>query len=128
MTKGRESMYWIAYAKAVEHGPRVLTLNDGRKASVYCLSRSELKTEVFAPNQFNTNGKTWLDYINSWKENKGDRAPSKAVIMSPTSSDWAYVFLDVDKDDLVDLKMFAENNNAPSLTNETRQTVLGAYA
>ena len=125
MTKGNETMYGIAYAKALEIGPRVVTLRDGRKVSVYCLNRDELK-DIFDINQFNIDGVVWLKWIYRWSVQKGDRAPSKAVILSP-GSEWVYIFMNIDKDDLIDLKIFAENNNAPSLTNETKQTVLQGF-
>lgn len=129
MTKGPKKMYDIAYAKAVEKGPRIVTLKDGKKVSVYCLSKTELRSEVFGVNDFNIRGQTWLEWINTWKEEHGDRAPSKAVILSPGSADWTYIFMGVDKDDLIDLRMFAEDNGAPSLTTETKQTLLtGVYS
>ena len=118
-------MYSIAYAKALEIGPRVTTLRDGREVSVYCLSRSELK-DIFDRNNFNIDGITWLKWIYRWSRMKDDRAPSWNVIKS-SQEDWPYIFMNIDKDDLIDLKIFAERMNCPSLTNETKQTVLSGY-
>lgn len=113
MTKGVHAMHGLSERKAIELGPRILTIN-GKTRACYYLTKEELKV-LFAKNGFNPNGVSWLKQIICFKEIWGEVGPSVQTILDPEQDEWQIIFINLDATSLLNLQLFGENNDTPIL-------------
>jgi len=106
-------MHALAERKAVEMGPRVLSVN-GQENLAYYLTKKEL-SKLFSMNGFNTDGVPWLKQINKFVEVWNEVGPNSARILNKEDNNWRICFVHLNQSDLITLKFFSEDKNIPIL-------------
>ena len=103
-----KDMYHIASAMAVKQGPTVLNVG-GRMTAAYALSRQQIE-DLYEDNHYSLMRSTWRRSVNNW-ERYGALVP-KEVMKPEHTGTWSVIFTAITKDDLLALRMFAENQDS----------------
>lgn len=108
-----KQMHEIAQAIAIEKGPRLIRSNS-EKLAIYGLTKKEL-LQIFIDNNFSPRRSSWINIIKDWGTDYfyGDLIASNFFLENAWG---AYViFVNLSKDELITLRMFAENNDARAI-------------
>lgn len=108
-------MHSLAYAKAIQIGPRVVYIN-GVKRAAYSLNFEELK-KIFTKEGYNINRITWRKTISTWGDPElwNELTPADNVLLNKNTVGWFMVFRTLSPSDLQTLRKFAEDHEIKAL-------------
>ena len=117
MPPGSSDMHYLAQRLALEKGPREFNLH-GNKRMAYGLNKAELK-KLFHDYGYNTtSGSRWRTAIGEWLDSDlhGDVCTIDKELIANKREDfkWAILFLELDSEDVIKLKVVAENKDMKS--------------
>lgn len=123
---GMADMHYIAQAIAIEKGPR-LVYSQGQKLAIFGLTKQEL-VNIYTDHGFSPRRKTWLNQIQDWGSDVYSFGDLIASNFFQENSWKAYVvFVNLSKEEIVKLKMYAEENDARAIYRESDDSDMVEY-
>lgn len=118
MTLGCKDMHTLAQRMAVNIGPRVMNVR-GEFKTVFGLSKAEAR-KLFNDSGYNvTTGSRWRSVISDWADPElfGDvvTADRTTLLNKNEVGNWCVVFMNLNKDEVLDLQFKAEETNYPTM-------------
>lgn len=109
-------MYEECRREAIKKGPTVKIVN-GEQRTVYALTRDEL-AKIFVKAGYRKERVAWLKVIMAFRDVWDEIAPKDSVILNPEEL-WYVIFVhNLSDSEVLDLKLFAEDEHIPSLVAE----------
>ena len=103
-----KQMYDVALADVIKKGPRIVHIDD-KDMAAYALGRKEL-LQLFVEKDYQPKRSTWLTCIEQWRD-LFDVIVPKGISTNKTEQSFIVIFSNVGEQNLLYLRMFAEDNN-----------------